>query len=172
MSRGGGVSRSACGLVLLLAALAPLLALPVRAAAEVAIEAEMFVVGRDAEDNETLAPPAGGSVAPGVVLEYRFSYSNTGAPVSAVVLNGPIPEWTRYVGGSARAEPPARFEVQLAGEDEWEPPPILRRRVRDDGSEVVETVPPSEYGALRWVLEGSLPTGATGTFGYRIRIEE
>ena len=62
----------------------------------------MFVVHQDAQGNETLEPPAGGSVALGDVLDYRFLYRNTDfAPVSVVVLNGPIPEGTRYVGASA-----------------------------------------------------------------------
>ena len=137
----------------------------------VTVAGEVFVVTVDERGDEVIAPPQDGEAAPGDLLEYRFVYRNgTAQPLADVILTGPIPEWTVYVGGSAWAEAAGQLEVQLLGEEQWAQPPIVRTQTREDGSTAEVVVPPGRYGALRWVMESPLPGDAVTEIRYRVLV--
>ena len=139
-------------------------------AQDVSVKGNLFLVSMDSQENEIFTEPENQEVSPGDLLEYRFVYHNgTAKPLSGMVLTGPIPELTFYIGNSAWSNVEAIFEVQLLAEEDWDAPPIVRRRkLEDDWKEVV--VPPSEYGALRWTMQESLPVDAEAEIRYRVRV--
>ncbi len=140
-------------------------------AQNVEIAGSVFVVSRDDKSKEVFSEPEAGIVAPGDVLEYRFLLHNgTAAAVSGAVLNGPIPQWTSYIGQSAHSDREARFEVRLAGEERWQTPPVIRRRTRSDGAAEDYVVPVSAYEALRWVMKGLLPVQSAAKIRYRVKV--
>lgn len=97
---------------------------------------------------------------PGQVVEYRVFATNNDAttlPAETVKVNGPIPEASTYVDGSATpSSERIRTEFSLDG---------------DSFSEAPETTEgPSAYQAVRWTLLTPLEPGQEERFVYRVTI--
>jgi len=120
------------------------------------------VIAEDGRERLTGAADA----KPGDLIEYAATYRNTGkVPLRDVQATLPIPRETAFVTGSARPAG-ARASLDGAGFDEL---PLKRRVRRASGEDVLETVPPAEYRALRWRL-AELAPGAAATVHARVRV--
>lgn len=113
-----------------------------------------------------------GSVAmPGDVLEYRLVFTNrTEGPVRNIVFTNPIPEGTRYIGGTADAD---RTNVQVEfsideGASYSTSPMIV---VVEAGEQVRRPAPPEMYTHMRWTVRDSVPVREQVTAHYRLRVQ-
>lgn len=105
---------------------------------------------------------------PGDVIEYQVTYRNTGTtPAKQVHATLPVPPGgMAYLEGSA-----VPAEIQASADGEQFAPTPLKRNVMRNGKLVSETVPPSEYRALRWRL-GDLAPGQTVIVSARMRLAD
>jgi len=109
---------------------------------------------------------------PGETLEYRLTYENTSeAPLRALVITGPVPASTDYVGDSAATMVASELVVSIDGGTTWEAEPVIRTRTNADGSTEEYTVPPAEYTHVRWQSGQQLAAGATQEFRYRVVVQ-
>lgn len=103
------------------------------------------------------------AVHPGDVVEYRATYSNQGErAVRGLAATLPIPVGMVYLPTGA----PERVEASLDGV-QFAPVPLTREVVGADGRLRTETVPASEYRALRWQL-GELAADDTRSVAARV----
>lgn len=117
------------------------------------------------DGKETLSSAA--QTRPGDLVEYRATYTNTGAqPARQVMATLPVPTGMEYVG---RTAVPAKVEASLDGRT-FAPVPLTRRAKLADGREVVRTVPTSDYRWLRWPL-GTLGSNSARTVSARMRVQ-
>jgi uncharacterized repeat protein (TIGR01451 family) len=104
---------------------------------------------------------------PGDLIEYRATYTNTGAqPARQVLATLPVPTGMDFVGHTAL---PVKLEASLDGRT-YAAVPLVRRVKQADGREVVRTVPASEYRWLRWSL-GTLGSNSARTVSARMRVQ-
>ena len=109
---------------------------------------------------------------PGEVLEYRLRYENVSEqPLRALVITGPVPANTNYVGASAATMVASSLQVSVDGGGSFEPEPVLRTRTRADGSTQEYVVPPEQYTHVRWLSEQALAARTTQEFRYRVVVE-
>lgn len=109
-------------------------------------------VQTDAQGKETLVDAP--SVKPGDLVEYQAVYANRGKqPLGNVVATLPLPQGMEYVGKSAR---PAAALASTDGKT-FAAEPLKRTVKGKDGKTVVESVPYSEYRALRWQIKSLKP---------------
>jgi len=107
---------------------------------------------------------------PGDIVEYRVTYRNTNyVPVRGVVgtLTIPVNRFT-YVGDSKTRG--LMLEASLDGKT-FEPVPLKRLVVSDDGQMKMESIPAGEYRFLRWQV-GDLPARGSITVSARMRVNE
>lgn len=99
-----------------------------------------------APDGKEMRQPAG-TANPGDVVEYKATYFNTGpSAIARLFATVPIPAGTSLVGESAM---PMRAQASVDG-THFEATPLKRLVKLPDGSTREESVPLSEYRALRW----------------------
>jgi uncharacterized repeat protein (TIGR01451 family) len=117
------------------------------------------------DGKETLSPAT--QARPGDLVEYRATYTNTGAqPARQVMATLPVPTGMEFVG---RTAVPAKLEASVDGRT-YAPVPLTRRVKLVDGREVVRTVPTSAYRWLRWPL-GTLGSNSARTVSARMRVQ-
>lgn len=128
----------------------------------IGVRIEAYIVSQvTAEDGTATERFSESSTArPGQVVEYRVFATNNDAttlPAETVTVNGPIPEASNYVDGSATPSSEGiRTEFSLDG---------------DSFSEAPETTEgPSAYRAVRWTLLTPLEPGQEERFVYRVTI--
>jgi uncharacterized repeat protein (TIGR01451 family) len=128
----------------------------------IGVRIEAYIVSQvTAEDGTATERFSESSTArPGQVVEYRVFATNNDAttlPTETVTVNGPIPEASTYVDGSATPSSEGiRTEFSLDG---------------DSFSEAPETTEgPSAYRAVRWTLLTPLEPGQEERFVYRVTI--
>jgi uncharacterized repeat protein (TIGR01451 family) len=132
---------------------------------------DAYLVQTDPQGEEQLVPAE--SASPGDTIEYRLTYENTGpGPLSGLAVVGPIPEGTRYLGGSASTEVPHEFQVTIDGGETWQPEPVTRQVTGPDGTVREEVVPPREYDELRWRAQAPLEPDQVQVYVYRVSVEE
>lgn len=104
---------------------------------------------------------------PGDVVEYRATYSNSGASgVGQLLATIPVPVGTVYVASSAKPE----SGVQASADGVHFAPMPLMHMVKDaGGKQVQKPVPLSDYRALQWQV-ATLAAHADVTTSLRVRI--
>jgi len=123
------------------------------------------------EAGEEVVRPAD-TIVPGGIIEYAMSYRNTSDDVlSAITIDGPIPNNTAYVAGSQSVSEAAVFEAQAPGVD-WSVPPLLREEIAEDGTRRTVEVPEGEYTQIRWRVAEALQPGGSVSFVYRVQVDE
>lgn len=128
---------------------------------ETRLEARRVVL---AGGRESLVDAA--NAKPGDVIEYRATYRNSGkAALANLEATVPIPANTEFVEGSAR---PAGARASTDGVA-FSAMPLKRKARTAAGVEVEQTVPLSEYRALRW-YPGTLAGEVEVTFTARVRV--
>jgi len=106
-------------------------------------------------------------VKPGDVIEYSGTYKNSSATaVDKLQATVPVPVGTTLIAGSAQ---PAQALASTDG-TRFAPMPLVRMVKQPNGSEHQETVPLSEYRALRWDV-GTLGAGSSTVVSLRVRID-
>lgn len=137
------------------------------ALAEVNSLMEAFRVVSDKDGREQFEEAK--AARPGDLIEYRLTYSNTEAnPVNGLLVNGPVPAGTRYVGDSARSLKRASVRFSSDGGASWQQAPLKRKGA--DGKDVV--VPPEQYTHVQWTSGLPLEQGKPQSFIYRVRVED
>ena len=125
-----------------------------------------YVVGQDAAGNEVLQ--AASEVSPGQTVEYAMTYANVGDnALQDIVVTGPIPSATAYIGQSAFTYAQAKLQVSIDGGKTFEAEPVTRIITDANGQQVQEIIPASEYTHVRWHMQQPLNAGETQQFAYR-----
>ena len=108
--------------------------------------------------------------APGEVLEYTLTYSNTGdEPARDAVIDDPIPKGSSYLPGSAAGEG-AEITFSTDGGKTFAPAVKLTYELRLPSGQVEKrSATPSDYTTVRWTVK-SVPPGAKGKVSFRVRI--
>jgi hypothetical protein len=117
-------------------------------------------------DGKAVLKPAGEG-KPGEIIEYSGTYSNGGAAaVDKLLATIPVPVGTSYIAGSSN---PALAQASTDGA-RFAPMPLMRSVKQPDGSERKESVPLSDYRAVRWEV-GTLAPGGNAVVSLRVRID-
>ena len=127
-----------------------------------------LVVNEGSEERLMPAQEAG----PGDTIEYRLLYTNVSErTLSGLVVNGPIPDSTSYVGGSDNASVNADFTVSAGAEGDFQAEPYVRLVTDANGNQQEEVVPPEDYTQLRWQPVESIAPEQTQTYVYRVKVD-
>lgn len=133
-------------------------------------EIKALVVTKDANGVEVATPAE--EAAPGDVVEYQITYTNVGEEaLSGLIVNGPMPQSTIYVGGSARVGSGDKLEVSIDGGDTWETEPVKRMQKDASGKIVEVVIPATEYTNVRWISNDPIKPSASTMYSYRVTIE-
>ncbi len=130
---------------------------------------EAFIVEVGEDGKESLMPAD--KVLPGGVIEYHITYSNnTSDGLANFVVNGDIPEQTRYIANSQEVNLAANFQAYI--EDlGWVDIPAFRTITNNDGQPEKVEINPSEYTALHWTLAGDLSPETSVSVVYRVKVD-
>lgn len=133
----------------------------------VSVRLEIFVVSVvDGEERYTTATTA----RPGQVVEYRLFASNIGdttLPPGTVVLTGPIPDGTAYIGNSATpSSDRVLTEYSADGGRTFDENLVFVGA--NDNRRLAE---PEQYTAVRWTLLVDMEPGTEEVFFYRVKVE-
>ena len=129
-----------------------------------------FEVTMDETGTEHLG--AASEILPGGVIEYHLEHVNhTDTPLGAFIIEGNVPDAAAYIVNSQSAEAASIFEARAAGTD-WSIPPLVRYIEDEAGVMRPETIPASEYAAIRWRLNDPLEPEARIETVYRVRIDQ
>ena len=127
-----------------------------------------LVVEEGGEERLTPAEQAG----PGDIIEYRLLYTNVSdRALSGLVVNGPIPNNTSYLGDTDSASVNAAFTVSVGAGDEFQSEPYTRVVTDENGNQQEEVVPPEDYTQLRWEPVDSIAPNQTQTYIYRVQVD-
>jgi len=119
---------------------------------------EKVTVAKDGTKHTDIVPAD--HVLPGTEVIWNINYEIIGnQPVTDAVITDPVPQNMEYVAGSAVGEK-AEITYSVDGGKTFNTPDQLQVR-NPDGS--MRTALPKEYTTVRWVLKGTLPSGAKGT---------
>ena len=139
----------------------------------VSVSVEAFVVSEvTGEDGTTQERFTTASTArPGQVVEYRLTVRNqedTTLPAGTVVVTGPVPESTRYVGDSATPSSERVLTEFTADGEAYSEPPLTGSGEGTGGAEAVD---PGRYAAARWTLLVPMEPAQEEVFAYRVVVE-
>ncbi len=113
------------------------------------------------------------AAAPGDLIEYHLNYANRSTDaLGGLIINGPIPPGTTYVGESARADIDHVLEVSIDDGNSWSTEPLMRQVRNADGSVSEVEVPASEYTQIRWRLNNALQPHQDLALRYRVSVSE
>lgn len=125
-----------------------------------------YIVSLDQAGNEYLQAAA--EVEPGQTVEYALTYQNQGkSALKDIVVTGPIPAATAYIGQSAFTQAHAQLQVSIDGGGKFESEPVKRIVINANGKQVEKIIPPTKYTHVRWVMKQPLNAGETQQFAYR-----
>lgn len=137
-----------------------------------ALQSDMkaLLVQKNADGTENLVQTE--EAAPGDMIEYQITYTNTGAEaLSGLVVNGPMPQNTSYVGGSARTVAGEALEVSIDGGQTWETEPVIRREKNEYGQIVEVVIPPTDYTNVRWISSQAVQPASSIGYSYRVTVD-
>ncbi len=104
---------------------------------------------------------------PGTEVIYTTRFTNKGdKPAGDIVLTNPVPEHTRFVGGSAFG---LNTSVTYSIDGKRFDVPARLRVTGADGKE--RAALPEEYTHVRWRYAGELAPGKQGDVGFRVVIK-
>jgi len=130
---------------------------------------EAYIVKKDNKGKEVFQKTQ--DAAPGEIVEYRLKYQNIGKTVlSSLVVNGPIPNHTKFIGDSAMTEVSHDFLVSIDHGQTWEKEPVKRVKKLKNGQKKSIIIPPEEYTNIRWLSNTPLKPNSIQTFIYRVKI--
>lgn len=111
------------------------------------------------------------TVYPKDKIEYELTYTNVSDDqLNGLVITGPIPENTVYIGSTNNSDVDAQFVVSVDGGKTFESEPV-KREVMKDGKKVEVIIPPEKYTAVRWIPKVPINAQEKQIFTYRIEVE-
>lgn len=131
---------------------------------------EAFLVQQNQQGKEVLVRT--NTAAPGDMLEYHLTYSNVSQQdLSGLVVTGPVPANTQYVGKSASRGQGANFVVSIDGGQTFEGEPVKRVVTDAQGRKKTVVIGPEKYTHVRWNLASALKSGMQNTYFYRVAVK-
>jgi uncharacterized repeat protein (TIGR01451 family) len=129
-----------------------------------------FVVEKK-ENKENLV--AAEDVEPNQIVEYQLTYTNQGtSDISGLKIVGPVPAGTEYLSNSANAKQRASLRVSVDGGVTFEPEPVTRTVVKQNGEVVEQIVPPEKYTHIQWLPAAAIEgDGGKQFYSYRVRVK-
>ncbi len=122
------------------------------------------------KDGKELRKPAE-NVYPQDKIEYELTYTNqTDNPLNGLVITGPIPVNTVYLGSTNNTLVDSEFVVSIDGGKTFESEPVKREIVKD-GQKIQIIIPPEKYTAVRWIPKEPIDSMERQIFTYRIEVE-
>lgn len=123
-----------------------------------------------AEEAARGRPRADERVRSGDLIRYTLTFTNpTTGPVRNVVLQNPLAEGLRFVGGSATFRGgSARVEYSIDGGATWSLQPTIE--VEENGRKVRRPAPPEMYTDVRWTVETEVQPGAQVVASFEARL--
>lgn len=122
------------------------------------------------KDGDEVLKPAD-TVYPKDKIEYKLTYTNNSkGALDGLVITGPIPQNTVYVGDTDKTKVKSKFVVSIDGGKTFEPEPV-KREVMKDGKKVEVIIPPEKYTAVRWIPEVPINSKEKQIFTYRIEVK-
>ena len=112
-------------------------------------------------------------VEPNQIVEYQLTYTNQGdSAISGLKVVGPVPDGTVYLSNSAIAEQVASLQVSIDGGETFEPEPVKRTIVKENGEIVEQIIPPEKYTHIQWVPANAIEgDGGKQFYSYRVRVK-
>lgn len=143
---------------------------PAAYAADLNSKLEQFLVKLDDKGLEKFVEAK--ESEPGDIIEYRLTYSNSGdKAIPGLNVTGPVPAGTAYVAGSGMTGVTADFRVSIDGGKNWENEPVVRTRVKPDGTVEEYVVTADKYTHIRWFLQERLEPAKAMGFKYRVSVK-
>ncbi|KJG06470.1 hypothetical protein UB33_09505 [Photobacterium angustum] len=147
------------------------LALAFSASANQPLTSQMnaYLIEVDKNGKELLKPAD--EVSPKDTVEYQLVYKNhSDQSLSGLVITGPIPENTQYVGNTGKTIIESKFLVSIDGGSTFETEPV-KREIMKDGKKVEVIIPPEKYTDVRWIPEGPIKASEQQIYTYRIEVK-
>lgn len=119
----------------------------------------------------TVARVAADQTTPGEILVYTIVYSNAGgsAMTKAVIVN-PIPQGVVLKPESVEGQD-AEVSCSIDNGRSYQPPPIMVRTKKADGSETVEPAPADRYTQVKWVITKPVMPGQSGQVSFKATVK-
>ena len=112
----------------------------------------------------------GTKVAPGDRILYSVEITNQGdREARNPVAFGPIPAGTRFVAGTATADPKLKVEYSIDGGKTYSPSPTITIPGKDGKPQTV-AAPLERYTTVRWMWSGALPAGGKDSVSYQVEV--
>lgn len=130
---------------------------------------DAFLITVDKKGKEKARPAK--EAEPGQVIEYRIKQKNISKDdLSGLVVTGPVPTNTQYLGKSAKTAEKHKFVVSIDYGRSYESEPVKRTIKDENGKDKVIIIPPEKYTHVRWIPESPLKKGKHQEFRYRVKI--
>ena len=131
---------------------------------------QAYLVKTNAEGQEYRQPAK--ETEPGNILEYNLSYTNQmDKSLSGLVVSGPIPANTMYVGRSARAGVDADLLVSIDGGASFESEPVTRQKRMANGKIETVVIPAEKYTNIRWKVKQPIQGFGKQLYSYRVKVK-
>lgn len=124
----------------------------------------------EVKDGKEVRKPAK-EVYPEDQIEYELTYTNkSDNQLNGLVITGPIPVNTVYLGNTNKTLVDSEFVVSVDGGKTFESEPVKREIIKD-GKKIEVIVPPEKYTAVRWLPKEPIDPMEKQIFTYRIEVE-
>ena len=131
---------------------------------------QAYMVKTNAEGQEYRQPAK--MTEPGSILEYNLSYTNQmDKALSGLVVSGPIPANTMYIGRSAKAGVDADLVVSIDGGASFESEPVRRQQLGPDGKMQTVIIPAEKYTNIRWKVKQPIQGFGKQLYSYRVKVK-
>lgn len=155
---------------------AVVLALPLFASSAIYADApvqgtmEAFVVETEKNKEKLVAAK---DVEPDQIVEYQLTYTNQGkSDINGLKVVGPVPSGTVYLSNTALAQQKSNLRVSIDGGVTFEPEPVKRTVVKENGEVVEKIVSPEKYTHIQWIPEVAIEgDGGKQFYSYRVRVK-
>jgi len=131
---------------------------------------QAYLVKTNAEGKEYRQPAR--ETEPGQTIEYNLTYNNqTKKSLKDLVVSGPIPANTTYIGRSARTRTPSELMVSIDGGRTFEREPVRRKERLADGSTRTVVIPAERYTNIRWNVKQPIAGLGRQAYTYRVKVK-
>lgn len=130
---------------------------------------QAYLVKTNAQGKEYRQPAK--LTEPGQVIEYNLTYTNqTKKSLSGLVVSGPIPANTSYIGRSAKTGVAAELMVSIDGGATFEREPVRRQQKMANGQLKTVIIPPEKYTNVRWNVKQPISSLGRQLYSYRVKV--
>ncbi|MGB1309680.1 MAG: hypothetical protein ACPG47_00645 [Leucothrix sp.] len=131
---------------------------------------QAYLVKTNAQGKEYRQPAK--QTEPGHILEYNLSYTNQmEKSLSGLVVSGPIPANTTYIGRSAKAGVAADLLVSIDGGANFESEPVRRQKRMANGKMETVVIPAEQYTNIRWKVKQPIQGFGKQLYSYRVKVK-